>query len=100
MTGIILARIARFVILLGYKYCLLFLDKKQIGVKKRKKIPHFSDYFPGGGDGPPSVGGADGGGFAGFAGFGLVPSFNPMGLESSNQGEFNRRYFAFSFWSL
>ena len=100
MTGIILELIARFVILLGYKYCLLFLDKKQIGVKKRKKIPHFSDYFSGGGDGPPSVGGAGGGGFAGVTGFGLFPYFNPMGLEPSNQGEFNRRYLALSFWSL
>ena len=69
-----------------------FLDKKRIGVKKRKKIPHFSDYLSGGGDG--------GGGFAGFTGFGLFPSFNPIGLEPSNQGEFNRRYLALSFWSL
>ena len=74
---------------------LLFLDKEQIGAKRRKKIPHFSDYFPGGGGGPPSVGGAGGGGgYAGFAGFGLFPTFNFMGLQPSNQGEFNRRYLA------
>lgn len=63
-------------------------DKEQIGAKRRKKIPHFSDYFPGGGGGPPSVGGAGGGGgFAGFAGFGLFPTFNFMGLQPSNQGD-------------
>ena len=90
LRGIILELIARFVILLGYKYSLLLLDKKQIGDKKRKKIPHFSDYFSGGGDGPPSVGGAGGGGGGVFTGFGLFPSFNLMGLEPSNQGEFNR----------
>ena len=101
LTGIILELIARFVILLGYKCCLLFLDKKQIGVKRRKKIPHFSDYLSGGGDGPPSVGGDGGGGFADFHGFGLFPTFNFMGLPGpSNQGEFNRRYLALSFWSL
>ena len=73
----------------------LFLDKEQIGAKRRKKIPHFSDYFPGGGGGPPSVGGAGGGGFAGFTGFGLFPTFNFMGLQGpSNQGAFNRRYLA------
>ena len=90
MRGIILELIARFVILLGFKYCLLFLDKEQIGVKKRKKIPHFSDYFSGGGNGPPSVGGAGGGGFAGVTVVRLPPSFIPMCLEPSNQGEFNR----------
>ena len=100
MRGIILELIARFFILLGYKYSLLFLDKKQIGIRKRKKIPHFSDYFPGGGNGPPSVGGAGGGGVAGVTGFGLFPSFNHIGLEASNQGELNRRYLALSFWSL
>ncbi|XP_073234456.1 nuclear factor NF-kappa-B p105 subunit-like [Porites lutea] len=62
-------------------------DKEQIGAKRRKKIPHFSDYFPGGGGGPPSVGGAGGGGFAGFTGFGLFPTFNFMGLQPSNQGD-------------
>ena len=101
LTGIILELIARFVILLGYKCCLLFLDKKQIGVKRRKKIPHFSDYLSGGGDGPPSVGGDGGGGFADFSGFGLFPTFNFMGLPGpSNQGEFNRRYLALSCCSL
>ena len=101
LTGIILELIARFVILLGCKCCLLFLDKKQIGVKRRKKTPHFSDYLSGGGDGPPSVGGDGGGGFADFHGFGLFPTFNFMGLPGpSNQGEFNRRYLALSFWSL
>ena len=90
LRGIILELIARFVILLGYKYSLLFLDKEQIGIKKRKKIPHFSDYFSGGGDGPPSMGGAGGGGSGVFTGFGLFPSFNLMGLEPSNQGKFNR----------
>ena len=59
---------------------------------RRKKIPHFSDYFSGGGGSPPSVGGAGEGGFAGFAGFGLFPTFyNFLRLQGpSNQGEFNR----------
>ena len=80
-----------------------FLDKKQIGVKRRKKTPHFSDYLSGGGggDGPPTVGGDGGGGFADFHGFGLFPTFNFMGLPGpSNQGEFNRRYLAISCCSL
>ena len=54
---------------------------------RRKKIPHFSDYFSEGGGGPPSLGGPGGGGFAGF---GLFPTFNLMGLQPSNEGEFNR----------
>ena len=67
----------------------MFLDKEQIGAKRRKKIPHFSDYFQGEGGGPPGMGGAGGGGF-GFTGFGLFPTFNLMGLQPSSQGEFNR----------
>ena len=69
---------------------LLFLDKEQIGAKRRKKIPHFSDYFPGGGGGPPSVGGACGGVFAGLPRLGLFPTFNLVGLKPSNEGEFSR----------
>ncbi|KAM7449939.1 Nuclear factorNF-kappa-B p105 subunit [Porites harrisoni] len=61
-------------------------DKEQIGAKRRKKIPHFSDYFQGGGGGPPGMGGAGGGGF-GFTGFGLFPTFNLMGLQPSSQGD-------------
>ena len=79
--------------LLRYIYCLSFLDKEQIGAKRRKKIPHFSDYFQGGGGGPPGMGGAGGGGF-GFTGFGLFPTFNLMGLQPSSQGEFNRSFLA------
>ena len=55
-------------------------------------LPFFLDKF--------SLFGGGGGGFAGFTGFGLFPPVNPMGLELSNQGEFNRRYLALSFWSL
>lgn len=69
-------------------------DKEQIGAKRRKKIPHFSEYFQGGGGGggggPPGMGGAGGGGF-GFPGlslfpgiFGLPPSQGTS--QSSNQG--------------
>lgn len=73
-----------------------FSDKEQIGAKRRKKIPHFQDYFQGGGGGgPPSMGGAGGGGF-GFAGLSfLAPAF--MGFaptagtsQSGGQGELNR----------
>ena len=35
------------------------------------------------------MGGAGGGGL-GLTGFGLFPTFNFMGLQSSSQGEFNR----------
>lgn len=66
-------------------------DKEQIGSKRRKKIPHFSDYFKdgsGGGD-PPTAGGGGGGGFS-FPTFmfpGLL-SFqqNPGTSQSSYQG--------------
>ena len=69
-------------------------DKEQIGAKRRKKIPHFSDYFSGGGGGgggPPGMGGAGagGGGFGTFAQLGLLgPLFftNPGTSQSSNQG--------------
>ncbi|XP_078366707.1 nuclear factor NF-kappa-B p105 subunit-like [Oculina patagonica] len=72
-------------------------DKEQIGAKRRKKIPHFSDYFGGGGGGgpPPSAGGAGGGGFGGFgalgllgpAAFGFIPfSTNPGTSQTNNQG--------------
>ena len=47
------------------------------------------------------MGSAGGGGFADFAGFGLFPTSNLMGLQGpSNQGEFNRRYVALSCCSL
>ena len=69
-------------------------DKEQIGAKRRKKIPHFSDYFGGGGGGaPPGMGGAGGGGGGfGFTPLGLLgPLFftNPGTSQSSNQGEFS-----------
>lgn len=71
------------------------LDKEQIGAKRRKKIPHFSDYFGGGGGGgggPPGMGGAGGGGFGTFAPLGLLGSTlwfaNPGTSQSNNQGGF------------
>lgn len=75
---------------------LFWPDKEQIGAKRRKKIPHFSEYFQGGGGGggggPPGMGGAGGGGF-GFPGlslfpgiFGLPPSQGTS--QSSNQGQY------------
>ena len=78
----------------NYTLFFLSLDKEQIGAKRRKKIPHFSEYFQGGGGPPPGMGGAGGGGF-GFPGLGLfAPAF--MGFassagtsQSSNQGEFS-----------
>ena len=69
-------------------------DKEQIGAKRRKKIPHFSDYFQGGG-GPPSAGGAGGGGFSGLglSGLGfLAPAFGFVNFQPSNQGELNRNF--------
>ena len=74
-------------------FIFLSLDKEQIGAKRRKKIPHFNEYFQGGGGPPPPMGGAGGGGF-GFPGLGALfaPAF--MGFapsagtsQSSNQGE-------------
>ena len=78
-------------------YLIFLPDKEQIGAKRRKKIPHFSDYFgggPGGGP-PPGMGGAGGGGFGGFGALGLLgPAFsfvpfttNPGTSQSGGQGE-------------
>lgn len=76
--------------------CIVFflLDKEQIGAKRRKKIPHFSDYF-GGGGGPPGMGGAgggSGGGFGTLTPLGLLGSAlwftGPGTSQSNNQGEF------------
>ena len=36
------------------------------------------------------MGGAGVGGFAGFTRFGFFPTMNLMGLQPSNEGEFNR----------
>jgi len=77
-------------------YDSFFSDKEQIGAKRRKKIPHFQDYFQGGGGGgPPGMGGAGGGGF-GFPGLGFLPAAF-MGFastagtsQSGGQGELNR----------
>lgn len=71
-------------------------DKEQIGAKRRKKIPHFSDYLGGGGGGGgPGMGGAGGGGggfnFGAF-GFlaptiGFLPNYTNSGTsQSGNQG--------------
>lgn len=71
-------------------------DKEQIGAKRRKKIPHFSDYLGGGGGGGgPGMGGAGGGGggfnFGPF-GFlaptiGFLPNYTNSGTsQSGNQG--------------
>ncbi|KAJ7381567.1 hypothetical protein OS493_040442 [Desmophyllum pertusum] len=75
---------------------LIFLsDKEQIGAKRRKKIPHFSDYLVAEAEvAPLGMGGAGGGGFGGFGAMGLLGStfsFVPFGAnpgtsQSSNQG--------------
>lgn len=67
-------------------------DKEQIGAKRRKKIPHFSDYFKdGGGGGPPGMGGAGGGGGGfnfGLSLLGPLIAFAPNAStsQSANQG--------------
>lgn len=76
-------------VLIRCKYT-FFLDKEQIGVKRKKGIPHFSDYFKGGESGPSSVG--DTGGveiFDSFASFGSVPALGLMDFQPRNQGELN-----------
>ena len=76
------------------------LDKEQIGSKRRKKIPHFSDYFKdgsGGGD-PPAAGGGGGGGFSfNTLMFPGLFSFqqNPGTSQSSYQGWWNLEGFNF-----
>ena len=88
--------IAKFII--SDNYFIFSSDKEQIGAKRRKKIPHFSDYLGGGGGGGggPGMGGAGGGGggfnFGAF-GFlaptiGFLPNYTNSGTsQSGNQGE-------------
>lgn len=76
-------------VLIRCKYT-IFLDKEQIGGKRRKVIPHFSDYFKRGDSGPSSVG--DTGGvevFDSFASFGSDPVLGLMNFQPRNQGELN-----------
>nr|ALG40993.1 NF-kappa B [Anthopleura buddemeieri] len=75
-----------------FTYTPQIFDQEQIGAKRRKKIPHFSEYFqppPGGSTGGAGgIGGGDGSGFAfnfgsgfTFAGLGGLPT------STSNQSQ-------------
>lgn len=72
-----------------------YLEKEEIGVKRRTWIPpKFSDYFQGRDSGPSIVG--DTGGvevWENFASFGSVPVVGLMGFQPRNQGELNIIFF-------
>ena len=74
-----------------------YLEKEEIGVKRRTLIPStslLSDYFQGRNSGPSSVG--DTGGvevWESFASFGSVPVVGLMGFQPRNQGELNIIFF-------
>lgn len=84
-------------VLISDIYFIFSSDKEQIGAKRRKKIPHFSDYLGGGGGGGgPGMGGAGGGGggfnFGAFSflgpTIGFLPNYTNSGTsQSGNQGE-------------
>ena len=72
-----------------------YLEKGEVGVKRRTLIlPKFSDYFQGRDSGPSSVG--DTGGvevWESFASCGSVPVVGLMGFQPRNQGELNIIFF-------
>ncbi|KXJ21435.1 Nuclear factor NF-kappa-B p105 subunit [Exaiptasia diaphana] len=74
-----------------FTYSPQMFDTEQIGAKRRKKVPHFSDYYPPGG--PPGAAGGGGGGFnfgSGFLfdfGFGGIPGVGASTSTSTQQSQ-------------
>ncbi|KAK3739735.1 hypothetical protein QZH41_016183 [Actinostola sp. cb2023] len=66
-----------------FTYTPQMFDTEQIGVKRRKKVPHFSEYFPPGGPPGPAGGGGGGFGIGGAASTGFLFDFSGFGLTPS-----------------
>ena len=72
-----------------------YLEKEEIGFKRRKLIPpNFSDYFQGRDSGPSSVSDTCGVEvWESFASFGSVPVVGLMGFRPRNQGDLTLSFF-------